>query len=115
MYFSANLNQEIMKINNQVNQEVIGYGLERQKVYILDNLIVIIAKNKRVPALANLDNQGVSTLEINYILLTAFKERLKELLEKQFGFKIVTILKDYDIATECAGTIIVLEKSLKTI
>ncbi|KJS22290.1 MAG: hypothetical protein VR72_06305 [Clostridiaceae bacterium BRH_c20a] len=115
MYFPSNLSQEIIKINNQVNQEVIGYGLERQKVFITENIIVIIAKNKRIPALATLDSRGFSTLEVNYILLTAFKARLKELLEKQFNFKIITILKDYDVQTESAGTIIILQEPIKTI
>jgi hypothetical protein len=105
-----------MKINNQINVDLYGFGLKRQKVYLVDNeLIIIIAENKRIRALATLDSCGYPTTEINSILLKHFKSTLKERLQNTFKLKINTILKDYDSNTETASTVVILEEPIKNL
>lgn len=53
------------------------------------------------------------TRMVDVALLDAYKDRLKQEIEKHFNFKVKTILKDYDPETETAGTIIVLYDSLE--
>lgn len=105
------LKQQFMVINNQVNHEIFGRGLRKQKVYIIENKIFIIAENQRVPALATLDRQGVPTREIDLVLLDTYKARLKELVENKLGLRVKTVLKDYDPVNEISGNILIIEES----
>lgn len=116
MLTTSAFKQEIMRVNNQINVELYGYGLKRQKVYIIDSeIILIVAENKRIRALATLDSCGYPTTEINYVLLNHFKMTLKEILEKDFNLKINTILKDYDNKTEIASTVVLLSEPIKNL
>lgn len=109
MLSSGNLKQVIAKIYNDVNQEIFGIGVIRQKVDIIEAKIVIIAVNKRVPALAALDIAEIRTREVDLALLDSFKRRFKEQIESELGLSVQTVLKDYDPKTELAGTIVVLD------
>jgi len=104
--------QTLMAINNEVNNEVFGRGLHTQKVYINDNVVLIISVNLRVPALATLDNFGVPTREIDLVLIDAHKKRLRELIEERLRIKVLTVLKDYDPKQQISGNIIILEQPL---
>lgn len=106
------LKQLLAAINNQVNNEVFGRGLKTQKIYINDNVILILAVNQRVPALATLDKQGLPTREIDLVLLDAYKTRLRELIQERLELSIITVLKDYDPKKEISGNIIMLEEDL---
>ncbi len=112
MLSSGHLKQVIAKIYNDVNQELFGIGVIRQKVDIMDSKIVIIAVNRRVPALAALDIAEVRTREVDLALLDSFKRRFKEQIEAELGLSVETVLKDYDPKTELAGTIVVLEEAV---
>lgn len=105
--------QTLMAINNEVNNEVFGRGLHTQKVYVNENVILIIAVNHRVPALATLDNLGVPTREIDLVLIDAHKKRLRELIEEQLKIPVVSVLKDYDPKQQISGNIIILEQPLR--
>lgn len=111
----AQLRQDIMKINNAINTKMYGRGLIRQKVCFLEeeNIILIIANNQRVPALAALDSKDrTATRLFDMTLLKEFSERLKEELSISLGLSIKCILKDYDPVCELAVTTIVLEKRI---
>lgn len=109
----SDLKQEIMRINNTINQEIFGVGLRRQRVDVIGTKIVVLAENRRVPALAALDNSGaVNTRQIDLVLLDAYKKRLKELIQPILPTPIRAVLKDYDPPTELAGTIIVTQDPL---
>ncbi|MEN6412771.1 MAG: Na-translocating system protein MpsC family protein [Veillonellales bacterium] len=111
----AQLRQDIMKINNAINTKMYGRGLIRQKVCFLEeeNIILIIANNQRVPALAALDSKDrTATRLFDMTLLKEFSERLKEELSITLGLSIKCILKDYDPVCELAVTTIVLEKRI---
>jgi hypothetical protein len=104
--------QLLLAINNEVNNEIFGRGLQTQKVYICDNMIFIIAVNQRVPALATLDSQGAPTREIDLVLIDAYKTRLRHLIETRLNLAVVTVLKDYDPKKQISGNIIMLETPL---
>ncbi len=111
----SELRQEIMRINNQVNTEHYGYGVKSQKVYFVnDEIILIMAHNKRITALEVLDKQGHSTAEVHHVLLSNFKKRLVALLEQELGIKVSFISKDYDSPTETATTVIRLQEPIST-
>ncbi len=108
---SCDIKQEIIRINNRLNISMYGAGLRRQRVAILDEkIIVIIADNKRIPALAALDDTDrVTTRMIDVALLKEYKHKLKNELKQQAGLAVKCILKDYDPSAELAATIIILE------
>ncbi|GAE04117.1 hypothetical protein JCM10914_146 [Paenibacillus sp. JCM 10914] len=51
---------------------------------------------------------------MDHLLFQVFKQEIKACLEEQFQFKIITILKDYDAATEYSGTIVFLEQDVES-
>nr|PZN04821.1 MAG: DUF2294 domain-containing protein [Bacillota bacterium] len=100
--------QEVMKLNNQVNEEMYGRGLDWQKVEIMGDKIVIIALNRRISVLKHLDNKDNLTARLmDLALLNEFKVRLKKSFEESMGLGIRSILKDYDPVNQMAGTIII--------
>ncbi|MDI6893855.1 MAG: Na-translocating system protein MpsC family protein [Bacillota bacterium] len=108
------LKQEIARIYNQVNQEAFEIGVRRLRVDIVGTKIVVLADHKRIRGLDYLDrvNRAASRMA-DVALLDAFKERMREELERQLPWLGVrSILKDYDPEAEIAGTIIVMDKPL---
>lgn len=107
------LKNDIMRLNNKVNMDLYGHGIKTQKVYLVhDEVIMIVADNKRISALAALDSCGYNTSSINLVLLNLFKKRLREELQNELGLSIKSILKDYDNPTQTAITNIVLKEPL---
>ncbi|MCG1013066.1 DUF2294 family protein [Tepidanaerobacter sp. GT38] len=112
--------QEVIKINNQINEEMYGRGLDWQKIDILGDKIIILALNRRISVLKHVDEKDAFTARLmDLALLNEFKIRFKERFEERFRLKIRTILKDYDPVNQLAGTIIItvqpVENFLKTI
>lgn len=108
---ACDIKQEIIRINNSLNISMYGTGLRRQRVTILDEkIIVIIADNKRIPALVALDDTDrVTTRMVDVALLNEYKNKLKNELEQQAGLAVKCVLKDYDPRAELAATVIILE------
>lgn len=106
----GDLKQEIIRVNNILNISMYGTGLRRQRVTMLDEkVIVILADNKRITALASLDaTDRVMTHMVDIALLSEYKIKLKLELQK-LGLSVKCVLKDYDHSTELAATVIVLE------
>ncbi|HHY41344.1 MAG TPA: DUF2294 family protein [Thermoanaerobacterales bacterium] len=112
--------QEVIKINNQINEEMYGRGLDWQKIDILGDKIIILALNRRISVLKHVDEKDAFTARLmDLALLNEFKIRFKKQFEERFQLKIRTILKDYDPVNQLAGTIIItvqpVENFLKTI
>ncbi|MCF6096434.1 DUF2294 domain-containing protein [Thermovorax subterraneus] len=100
--------QEVMKINNRVNEEMYGRGLDWQKVEVIGDKIIIIALNRRISVLRHLDNKDSFTARLmDLALLNEFKVRFKKNFEEATGLEIRSILKDYDPVNQLAGTIII--------
>jgi hypothetical protein len=106
--------QEILRINNEVNQELYDFGLIWQKVDILGNRISILAKNRRIHALAKIDDKSYFTTRLmDLALLNEFKLKLKEKFEENFPeYPIKSVMKDYDSKAELAATFIILEEDV---
>ncbi|HBV98837.1 MAG: hypothetical protein JL50_11955 [Peptococcaceae bacterium BICA1-7] len=105
----ADLKQSIMRIYNNVNQEMFEIGVKRLRVDIVGTKIVILAEHRRIPGLKALDmiNRQVTRMT-DVALLDENKQRLKESFEAGLGIKIRTVLKDYDPVQEVAATVVVL-------
>jgi hypothetical protein len=100
--------QEIIKINNQVNEEMYGRGLDWQKIDILGDKIIILALNRRISVLKHLDDKDTFTARLmDLALLNEFKIRFKRTFEEATGLKIRTVLKDYDPVNQLAATMII--------
>ncbi|HHY70718.1 MAG TPA: DUF2294 family protein [Thermoanaerobacterales bacterium] len=100
--------QEVIKINNQVNEEMYSRGLDWQKIDIIGDKIIIIALNRRISVLRHIDEKDAFTARLmDLALLNEFKIRFKKNFEDKFQLKIRTILKDYDPVNQLAGTIII--------
>lgn len=108
---SCDIKQEIIRINNNLNISMYGNGLRRQKVMILDEkTLIIIADNKRIPALTALDDSDrITTRMVDVALLNEYKNKLKNELKRQTGLPVKCVLKDYDPKAEIAATVIILE------
>ncbi len=113
MMMIGELKQQIMKTNNTINVQMYGIGLRWQRVDICGNRIIILAENKRITALASIDSrEGLNTRRVDLMLLTEYKERLKQATEELLAARVLAVLKDYDPVSELAGTIIVLEEPI---
>jgi len=100
--------QEIIKINNQINEEMYGRGLDWQKIDIIGDKIIILALNRRISVLKHVDEKDAFTARLmDLALLNEFKIRFKKQFEDKFQLKIRTILKDYDPINQLAGMMII--------
>ncbi|WP_438431513.1 Na-translocating system protein MpsC family protein [Gorillibacterium sp. sgz500922] len=107
--------QEILRIYNAINQKIFSAGVKQQRVDFLDNKILIMSRNSRVPILKLLDGDHPNdTRRIDQLLSQVFKREIRQALEQRFQLNIVAILKDYDAETEFSGTVVVLERDIGT-
>lgn len=110
---SSSFKKQLSQLYNEVNQEIYSTGVNKQKIDILDNRIVIFAQTKRSPLISVLSGRySELTASVDAALAMEYKYRLKEKFEERFGKKIVTIFKDYDAISEHACTVIYLEQPL---
>lgn len=110
----GDLKQELMRINNEVNQEMFGTGLRWQRVDLLDDRILLMARNPRVKALSVFDSGGGFTARLmDLALVEEYKKRLRKALEDRLGCRVRSLLKDYDPAEELAFTLVVLHGTLE--
>lgn len=109
----GNLKQDIIRLYNQINQEMFNIGTKWVKIEIFGRYILILAKHRRIPSSTLLDKKApILSRMIDVILLDEFKDKLKFEFSNKFEFEIDYILKDYDPINEMAGTLIVLRNSL---
>jgi len=108
------LKQEIIKLNNQINEEMYGRGLDWQKIDIIGDKIVVLSLNRRISVLRHVDERDAFTSRLmDLALLNKFKMRFQEEFEEKFNFKIRTILKDYDPINQLAGMIILVTEPVE--
>lgn len=111
---ASSLKKDIAQLYNEINQEMFGLGVRKQRIEIMGEKIIIFGQHKRVPALAILEqNYHELTLSVDAALIAEYKHRLKEQIERVLKIKVITVLKDYDSQTEQACTIIYLDKPLQ--
>ena len=106
--------QEILRINNKVNMEVMRQGLVTQRADVCGDKVMIVAKNKRLAMLSMFDTEADrTTIEImDRLLIAKFKKRFIEVMEEELGVKVLTHFKDYDPDTELSVSVSFFEKPL---
>ncbi|MFD2616689.1 Na-translocating system protein MpsC family protein [Terrilactibacillus laevilacticus] len=88
-------------INNEINKQIFNIGVQDQKIDILDNKILIIARTKRIPALSILEEDYHPLVSsVDSALSVKYKQLLKEKIEKAFDLKITYLFRDYDPLVE---------------
>lgn len=108
--------QKIALYNNKVNMDILGQGLERQRVDLFANKMIITAKNKRLKSLAVLesfDELSAKTMEV--ALNIRLKEALEAALKSEMGLAPYAIMKDYDKVKELSITVIIFEEDVEEI
>ncbi|MFC4766738.1 Na-translocating system protein MpsC family protein [Effusibacillus consociatus] len=107
--------KQLAHLFNQINQEMYGVGVKKQRIEIFDDKIIIFSQSKRVPALASISEKYPElTVTVDAALVGEYKARLKEQFQNMFSINVVAILKDYDPNTESACTVICLEEPFHT-
>lgn len=100
--------EKILKMNNKINEEMYGRGLDWQKIDILGDKIIIIGLNRRVSVLKHIDEKDAFTARLmDLALLNEFKLKFARVFQETFGLKVRSILKDYDPVNQLAGTMII--------
>ena len=106
--------QAVLRINNMVNMEVFNQGLLTQRCDVIWNRVMITARNRRVSVLSISNEMDRNTTEImDRILIIRFKQRFLEEMERCFGVRPLTHLKDYDPDLELSISVTVFEKPVE--
>lgn len=78
--------QEILRINNKVNMEVFKQGVLTQRVDVMHNRAVIVARNRRVSLLSlPYEMDKASTEVMDRTLINIFKQRFIQLMWRSWG------------------------------
>ncbi|SDM74871.1 Uncharacterized conserved protein [Fictibacillus solisalsi] len=112
---TGQLKQELIKDYQDINLQLFDIGTKEQRVDLLGKKIIIMTVHRRAPAIRALDQKNrEATRMFDILLIDEFKVHFKRKLEEKYGFKVVTILKDYDPLTEQSATVVVLEHEVET-
>ena len=100
--------QEILRINNKVNMEVFGQGLLSQQAYVLQDKVLIVAKNRRVAVLRQMEGdesvrEAVETMD--RALIVRFKQRFIQMVREELGIEVLSHMKDYDPKLEISTSV----------
>jgi len=106
--------QEILRINNKVNMTVFGQGLLAQRVEVFGNKVLIVAKNRRVKVLAQVENVDKDTTDLmDRALILKHKQVFIETMQEEMGVKVLSHLKDYDPKLEISISVSIFEEALE--
>ena len=108
--------QEILRINNKVNMEVFGQGLLSQTAYVIQDKVLIIAKNRRVAVLRPMEGAEIDpeiTDRMDRALVIRHKQRFIREVGEELGLVVLSHLKDYDPKLEISISVSVFEKNIE--
>ncbi|MEA4892133.1 MAG: Na-translocating system protein MpsC family protein [Peptococcaceae bacterium] len=108
--------QKILVCHNKVNLQVLGQGLQKQKIELLEDKAIITAINRRLPSLTVLesfDELTAKTLEV--ALIIRLKEALRKEIETELGIEVFAVLKDYDKVTETSVVVIIFKEKAEDV
>ena len=108
--------QEILRINNKVNMEVFGQGLLSQQAYVLQDKVLIVAKNHRVAVLRQMEGdesvrEAVETMD--RALIVRFKQRFIQMAGEELGVEVLSHMKDYDPKLEISTSVSVFDRPVE--
>ena len=108
--------QEILRINNKVNMEVFKQGVLTQRVDVMHNRAVIVARNRRVSLLSlPYEMDKASTEVMDRTLINIFKQRFIQLMQEELGLTVIAHLKDYDPALEISASVTFFDRQVERI
>ncbi len=110
--------QEILRINNKVNMEVFGQGLLSQQAYVLQDKVLIVAKNRRVAVLRQMEGdesvrEAVETMD--RALIIRFKQRFIQVVREELDLEVLSHMKDYDPKLEISTSVSVFDRNVEEI
>ncbi|HLQ73313.1 MAG TPA: Na-translocating system protein MpsC family protein [Bacillota bacterium] len=107
------LKRDIAQVYNRINQEFYATGVVSQRINLFDDRLIIFAQHKRVQAFTALSkNFQELTTYADAALIVEFKAKLKQEIEDVTGYKVLSVLKDYDSKTEHACCVIIFESNV---
>ncbi len=108
--------QRLLLCHNKMNLEVLGQGLQRQKVELLEDKALFTAVNRRLPSLAVLesfDPLSSKTMEVG--LMIRMKEVLRATIKEDLGIEIKYVFKDYDRVSEVSISVVFFDRMIEEI
>ena len=106
--------QAVLRINNKVNMVIFGQGLLEQRVEVLQDKVLIVAKNRRVRVLSWVDNIDRETTEMmDRALINQHKRLFIEMMRDEMGVTVLSHLKDYDPKLEISISVSFFEKPVE--
>jgi uncharacterized protein YbcI len=105
--------RQLASLYNEINKEIFSRGVHDQKIDIVDNKVIILARTKRLPALNGLEGEHSElVLALDSALSSRYKKRLKEKLEFLFDINVTFLFRDYDPHTEQSCAVIYFDKRI---
>ena len=106
--------QAVLRINNRVNMEIFGQGLLSQRMDVIQNEVLITARNARVNLLSlTFDVDKNTTETMDRLLIVKFKKHFIEEVRWELGVTVLSHLKDYDPELEISISVSIFEKPIK--
>lgn len=106
--------RDVLKIYNQINQEIYEIGISKHKIEYSENRLMIFAVHKRIAALKVMRKNFPELVSYaNTAIFSEFKTQLKEALEELTGLTINTVLMDYDGNTQQSCTIVYFDENVR--
>lgn len=100
--------QKMLVCHNRVNQEILGQGLQKQKIELIEDKAIITAINRRLPSLTVLESfDELSAKTMEAALIIRLKEAIRREIEKELRIELFAVLKDYDKVTETSVAVII--------
>lgn len=106
--------QAVLRINNKVNMVIFGQGLLEQRIEVIQDKVLIVAKNRRVRVLGWVDNIDRETTEMmDRALINQHKRLFIEMMRDEMGVTVLSHLKDYDPKLETSISVSFFEKPVE--
>ncbi|MGM0876959.1 MAG: Na-translocating system protein MpsC family protein [Bacillota bacterium] len=104
------IKKKLATLYNEISKEIFSIGVHDQKIDIVDNKILILARTKRIPALDALSEEySELVLSLDAALSSRYKKLLKEKLKLTFDVNVTSVFRDYDPDQGTACTVICFE------
>jgi len=109
-YDTPSYHKQLIKLYNDVNKSIYGFGTTETKIYFNDNLITFTVRHNRIPCLIALEKDYSAMKEwVDVSLMNVFKERFQKALADGLNITPQAILRDYDPKSLIAVTVVVLK------
>lgn len=102
--------KQLAALFNETSKEIFGTGVHDQKIEIVGDKVLIIARTKRISALDALSDEYADlVLSLDSALTSRYKKIFKEKIENELNLKIISIFRDYEPSSSSSCTVICFE------